>query len=690
MPDLTTAIEILTPPEGQQWTPADVTLLQTTVDNELGRFLDALGGPNLRPQANFATVVPTTGMGLSCGGSGQSVIAQGRILDTCPATPLTVATAGGSDRIDLIAIQATRVTGSTTITRMVRSDSATPQLAPMGGTLVAGTATVPLLTGYTVAPKIIGPFPIGVDSTANIHLVSVSTTQAVFSSDDSADTRSFSFLVAGTPTGSLGVSTSIPLYENQPAWAYVQNTSGTPLVAPAPPSGYDAYATVYVHASETSISSGDIAYLFPQIPPLNMQLVIDGLQVLTNATIDGAFTVDGATTLAAAILSSLTVTGNTILGGTLTLGGLASLGGSVNVGAALTVAGATNLNSTLAVLGASTLAALTATTTTLSSLTVSGSINGTTATFSGLLTGANVNLTGLLAVTGNETVSGTLGVTGLTTGSSAAYTGAITAGSATAPAGPAAGDLQASRSVSTGAVIFGGTSSNASIDYGINHAAAFTIIAALYSGELFGSSAITAGWLTAPSSPAAGDLQASRSTTTGALVLGGSSSSAVLDYGVNNAGAFTLGAALHATGAITATQFNGSGAGLTSGTIPTAALVSIPIGGVVPATVRISGTSGQTLAIGSALPAGNWSIFATATVTVASGTMTLTGGGSGVSWESPGSTTSQNLSLMVVQLQGTATGGQTPSIALTYSAGSFSPSGLNYVGCITLTCTRTS
>jgi len=689
MPDLTQTTELLQAPEGLLFTPSMRLIDQSVLDNQVGRLVDSLGGPNFLPFANFAQIVPTSGLNLQAGGTGQSVIAQGRLLDSCPTTTLTVATAGSVDRVDLIAIQATRTTGSVAITGFVRSNAATPQLIVLSGTLVSGAATVGLPAGYTVPPRIVGPFPIGIDSTADLRLVSVSTTQAIFQSDDNTDTRSFAFMVAGVapdPTGSSGVPTTLYLQENRPAWVYVQNTTGTPLVAPPAPSGYDAYATVYVHANETSISGGDITYLFPQLPALSTQLILAGLNVAGSAVIQETLTVEQATALAALTAASLTVTGNTILDGALTLGGLASFGGSVNIGSVLTVAGATVLDTTLNVIGTTNLASLTAAATALSSLLVLGgeTVNGDQ-TVLGTSHLTIIACTSSASITGNTTIGGTLGVTGLTSGSNAVYTGAITAGSGTALSGPTSGFLQTSSSTSAGAVIFGGTSSNSELDYGVNHPAAFTLGAPLYSGEIFGSSAITAGWLTAPGSPAAGDLQASRSVSTGALVLGGSSSNAALDYGVNHSGAFTLGAALYAT------QFNGSGAGLTSGTVPTAALASIPIGGTVTATpVRVSGTSGQSLAIGAPLPAGTWQLFADVLVSVPSGTMTLTGGGSSVTWDTASLCQNNSANIMISQLQGSASGGETPSVAVTYSGGSFSTSGIQYAGYITLTCTRVS
>src|SRR5579884_3050193 len=109
MPDLRTPIETIPVPTGMQYSPADYTSLQAVIDNEINALIDAIGGPNFLPSQNPVTIVPTSGMTVQCGGSGQFVIAQGRVLDSCPATNITLAASGGSDRVDLIAIQATRV-----------------------------------------------------------------------------------------------------------------------------------------------------------------------------------------------------------------------------------------------------------------------------------------------------------------------------------------------------------------------------------------------------------------------------------------------------------------------------------------------------------------------------------------------------------------------------------------------------
>lgn len=133
--------------------------------------------------------------------------------------------------------------------------------------------------------------------------------------------------------------------------------------------------------------------------------------------------------------------------------------------------------------------------------------------------------------------------------------GAITAGSATAPA-PTTGDLQASRSTTTGALLLGGTSSSCVVDYGVTTAATLTIpcavtITGTFTGSGLFAGPVVAGKATAPS-PTSGDLEASRSTTTGQLVLGGTSSSCAEDYGVTTAATMTIHCPLNGTGAIVA------------------------------------------------------------------------------------------------------------------------------------------
>jgi hypothetical protein len=75
-------------------------------------------------------------------------------------------------------------------------------------------------------------------------------------------------------------------------------------------------------------------------------------------------------------------------------------------------------------------------------------------------------------------------------------TSAIVAGENTAPTSPAAGDLVGSRSATTGALELGGTSSAATIDYGVNHASSLTL-----SSALFGTTGTFSGAVTSPVLP---------------------------------------------------------------------------------------------------------------------------------------------------------------------------------------------
>jgi hypothetical protein len=135
--------EIYLPPQGAQATPADWAALVANMDNAFGWFAALLGINNGLPANGAVTVVPLGAMVLQIGGTAQLMIAQGRRLDTCPVVTLAPTTGDAAQpRIDLIAVRATRVQGSTSIARTVRADSATPGRLTLTGTLVAGGATV--------------------------------------------------------------------------------------------------------------------------------------------------------------------------------------------------------------------------------------------------------------------------------------------------------------------------------------------------------------------------------------------------------------------------------------------------------------------------------------------------------------------------------------------------------------------
>lgn len=261
--------EIYYAPEGAQIQPQDWDNIFTTMDNAVGWLLAALGIVDALPSSDAVTCVPFTGLEVSVGGTNQFMVCQGKVLDVCSLTNLTLATANPTyPRIDLVAVQATRVEGQQTITRNVRPDSATSPMVVLTGTLSGGAATVELPSGYTVAPVIAGLAVVGADSTAEVTVASVSTTQAVFQSSDSADARSFAFLVYGNPTGSTGTATTINLYENRPEWQIVTGTPAASPVAPGAPNGCEAFAEVLVPANATSITTGDITILFSTLPSL--------------------------------------------------------------------------------------------------------------------------------------------------------------------------------------------------------------------------------------------------------------------------------------------------------------------------------------------------------------------------------------------------------------------------------------
>jgi hypothetical protein len=88
-------------------------------------------------------------------------------------------------------------------------------------------------------------------------------------------------------------------------------------------------------------------------------------------------------------------------------------------------------------------------------------------------------------------------------------------------------------------------------------------------GNLGIKGALTAGPYTGNTLP--GDVAAGRSASVGILFLG-SNGSQSLDFGLAHSGAFTFDG-----GPLYASVFNGSGAGLTAGTIPNGALVTTPI-----------------------------------------------------------------------------------------------------------------
>lgn len=718
MPDLKTSIEVTPVPEGMLYTPADYTSLQAVIDNTTNGLIDALGGPNFLPASNPVTITPTSGMTVQCGGSVQYMIAQGRVLDVCPATNITLAAAGGADRVDLIAVKATRTNGSQTITRNVRSDSATPSLVILSGTLSGGSATVNLPAGYTTPPKVVGVTPLGADSAGKVDVTSVSTTQAFFASTDSTDSRAFSFLVYGQPTGYAGVSTTITLQENQPAWTYVQ---GTNTSQPATPSGYDAFATIYVHASESSVSSADITYLFPVLPALNEEnMELDQLQLGDAGTENrnALFIGNNSSEGGAAKQTRLSVNGST---------SVASIVGSLLMIDDYLVAYklALDTNGNLGILGALYLgtpgtpkevgieianASTNSGTQQKTRIGVGAVAENTVSTVDNSLLGfADEGHSFLICfdLSGNIGIAGTLHAGSSTYGpTSASINGGITAQSFTASTitGLLLAHGASVQSDANGALYLnaaGGQNVNVS---GNIDAGAMTLTGSLSVGGTIGiTGALTAGGITsngritaangAPSVPAGFSFDSELGFDTGMF----STADGDLRFLVNNVLALHFAGGINAeflgnvavdgtfsvTGAATfSTAPTMSGANIASGTIPTAALASIPVGGVVPFFSRVNtAVTSQTITLATTLPTGNWRIRARAQFdTSGAGITTLTGVDGGTTWDTATSTndTDQPHNAELV-LFGNAVAGNQPSVTLSTTATGYTGYGGEFI-----------
>jgi hypothetical protein len=281
MSDLTQTDEILDwadDGQGLLVEPADLANIIANIDNPIGFMIGSLlGGPNGVPAEDFLTVATSGGMSIGIGGANQRVFAQGRPLDVCPATAFTVPpNSSGQPRVDLIAVQATRVAGSTSVTRNVLASGGVPPFNVVSGTMVAGTVTIPLGATYVAAPACF-PSPVGADSAAVVNVTAVSDTDVTVTSSDGSDTRTVLVFVYGNPEGSAGTPTAIFLQQNTAAFQYVTGTpgAGTPLA----PSGYESFATVAVSAGATGITAANIDVLFPIIPALNDPLSLHGLYV---------------------------------------------------------------------------------------------------------------------------------------------------------------------------------------------------------------------------------------------------------------------------------------------------------------------------------------------------------------------------------------------------------------------------
>lgn len=183
-----------------------------------------------------------------------------------------------------------------------------------------------------------------------------------------------------------------------------------------------------------------------------------------------------------------------------------------------------------------------------------GPLTATTATLSGLLTGTTATFSGIIAST---VASGVVleNIGNATTGQ--LYLGPIANTGNTSYFGieSSAGGTILSGSSAYATVL--GNASAVSLQFATNNAVRQTITSA---GLTQFTGAVQAGSATAGAATA-GDLWASRSTTTGQLNLGGSATAGTLDFGVTNAGLFTIGAGLIILngGGINAAGTGGSG-----------------------------------------------------------------------------------------------------------------------------------
>jgi len=323
--DLTQTREILAPPEGTIIAPADFVNITADIDNVIGLILGALGGPNFFPAGTPLTIVPGNGMHVVAGGNGQRLIAQGRLLDVCPATPLAITAAGTTDRVDLIAVKATRGPGAFTQTRVVIPDNAPSNQLALKLALVGGVATYVFNPAFS-APPVVAIGAESADAGAGISFA-VSATQIVVSSTDAADVRTIDLEVSGVVPGSAGAPQSIPLLENSPAYLVV---TGTSTLTPPTPAGYEALASIFIHANEATIAPGDITLKFPQIPALSETLALISLFATGSGSFGNGLRVSGQSTLsdlvaASTLLDVLQVKGAATVGNGLRVSGQSTL-----------------------------------------------------------------------------------------------------------------------------------------------------------------------------------------------------------------------------------------------------------------------------------------------------------------------------------------------------------------------------
>lgn len=322
MSDLTQTREILAPPEGTIIAPADFVNITGDIDNVVGLILGALGGPNFFPAGTPLKLVPGNGMQVVAGGTGQRLIAQGRLLDVCPATPLPITAAGTTDRVDLIAVQATRGPGALTQTRTVIPDNAPSNQLALKLALVGGVQTYVFNPPFS-APPVIAIGAESADAGAGISFA-VSATQIVVSSTDANDARTIDLEISGVVPGSAGAPQSIALLESSPAYLVV---TGTSTLTPPTPAGYEALASIFIHANEATIAPGDITLLFPQLPALSEYLTLSALTILQALSVNGSAVIGAGLR----VLGTSTISGNETVGGTLNVTGGGSFGNGLGV-----------------------------------------------------------------------------------------------------------------------------------------------------------------------------------------------------------------------------------------------------------------------------------------------------------------------------------------------------------------------
>lgn len=378
------------------------------------------------------------------------------------------------------------------------------------------------------------------------------------------------------------------------------------------------------------------------------------------------FTVDktGAVNFVGALTSTNLNTGNITATGTVNVSGTATFG------------------STLSATGLATLS---------SGATLAGNLSGTTANFSGLVAPA----AGLHVLGGftsdTVSVSGTSTFTGAVTATASVTTPTIYFGSNGTPyiandQAPAAGLIVSCPTSTTyGMRWFTGTSNTAQLNpigalYTANDIHAGFVNNAVFYGNgaylgtgTYGASASIPGGATIGSINNTGT-----ETIAGTLTANGTS---------NFNGAVALGSTFSSAGTATLSgSTNLNGPTYVSGT-PLATYINqqaaYAVGSVVEAFARFSASGTYGLGV---LPAGGWDVYFESGSDPSSG-VTIGVSGSGISWEA-GYTATAVGGGTILNLSGTGSGGQSPTVALTYSG---SPNGpVNIPPWIRFTARRTS